>query len=161
MSRSGQVPLHAVAMLAAVLLSIGAGCGPPSGEDAISAETKAATACGKPGTPCDDGNPCTIGDTCSRQHTCVGTPYSCNDGNVCTNDACDGSGGCTFTNNTASCNDGNACTSGDRCSAGACSGVAYSCDDGNACTEDTCDGAGGCTHTLVASCGSCTTVTSS
>jgi len=44
--------------------------------------------------PCDDGNLCTIGDTCQGL-SCVGTPYSCDDGLQCTSDLCDGIGGCT------------------------------------------------------------------
>jgi len=62
---------------------------------------------------------------------CAGTSYSCDDGNPCTDDSCDGSGGCAFSNNAAQCNDGDACTSGDVCGAGVCAGDSYSCDDGS------------------------------
>jgi hypothetical protein len=77
---------------------------------------------------------------------CRGTAYGCDDGNVCTTDVCDGSGGCRFVVNTAPCDDGNACTAGDVCSAGRCSGAPISCDDGIVCTEDSCNPAVGCVH---------------
>lgn len=44
--------------------------------------------------PCDDGNPCTIGDVC-LQGRCEGRQYSCGDPYGCTEDTCDGLGGCT------------------------------------------------------------------
>src|SRR5436190_1899159 len=66
---------------------------------------------------CDDGNPCTFNDKCVKG-LCLGTAYSCNDGNACMTDICDGTGRCRFVANTAACDDGNACTTGDVCSAG-------------------------------------------
>ena len=64
----------------------------------------------------------------------------CDDGNVCTVDAC-ANAACTQTPKAGSaCNDDNACTANDACTAqGACSGVAKSCDDGKPCTADSCD----------------------
>ncbi len=49
---------------------------------------------------------------------------ACNDGNVCTQDAC-GDGFCTSsaTANGSACNDGNACTQNDTCQGGACVGA--------------------------------------
>src|SRR5439155_977727 len=84
--------------------------------------------------------------------------------NVCTDDACNGSGTCAHTPNTASCDDGFFCNgtdtcsggtcthSGDPCAGGAecnntCSEAAHDCHtrartacthDGNACTDDVC-----------------------
>jgi hypothetical protein len=92
--------------------------------------------------PCDDCDACTHTDTCAGG-VCSGTAYGCDDGNVCTTDACDGAGGCGFTNNTLECDDGNACTVSDRCSGGVCQGMP-ACDDGNVCTVDTCDPEIGC-----------------
>jgi len=46
------------------------------------------------GTECDDGKPCTSEDECFNG-LCAGTAYVCNDGLTCTNDSCDGIGGCT------------------------------------------------------------------
>lgn len=42
---------------------------------------------------CDDGKRCTANDRLVDE-TCSGTAYSCHDGLTCTNDLCDGSGGC-------------------------------------------------------------------
>ncbi|MCA9665314.1 MAG: hypothetical protein KC503_06990 [Myxococcales bacterium] len=42
---------------------------------------------------CDDGDPCTRNDRCQAGR-CRGTPYSCNDGLACTDDACRGDGTC-------------------------------------------------------------------
>src|SRR5919108_1355516 len=115
------------------------------GSDALSA--KQPRACRGNGA-CDDGDPCTFNDRCVKG-LCRGTAYTCNDGNVCTNDVCDGRGGCQFIPNMAPCDDGNACTTGDVCSAGRCNGTAIFCDDGNACTTDSCDPARGCVHTAI------------
>ena len=49
------------------------------------------------GTSCDDGQACTHSDRCNGAGGCQGTGYSCNDGDVCTQDSCDGNGGCTHT----------------------------------------------------------------
>ena len=95
------------------------------------------------------------------------------DGNVCTDDTCDGAGACAHPANTAPCDDGLYCNGADTCSGGTCtvhagdpcaggaecnsscqeatdtcfdtSGTACT-DDGNVCTDDTCDGAGACAH---------------
>jgi len=95
------------------------------------------------------------------------------DGNVCTNDRCDGAGACTHPPNSYPCDDGAFCNGADTCSGGSCSlhagdpcaggsECADSCneaaddcydlngtlcaDDANVCTDDVCDGAGACTH---------------
>ena len=51
------------------------------------------------GTVCNDGGTCTYPDQCNGgpSSTCIGTPYTCNDGLTCTADTCDGDGTCTFT----------------------------------------------------------------
>lgn len=48
------------------------------------------------------------------------TAGGCDDGNVCTDDACDPVSGCNHVPNSASCSDGAECTLGDRCSGGQC-----------------------------------------
>lgn len=106
--------------------------------------------CGYPfkdGQPCDDGSACSQKDLCA-QGKCVGNaPLNCNDGNPCTDDACDIAKACTHTNNSAVCVDGDACTADDTCAQGKCvSGAAPNCDDGNACTLDICDKGAGCYH---------------
>ncbi len=117
------------------------------------------------GTPCDDGMFCTVvdacvagactgsGDPCSGGEECStvcneaaddcfdanGTPCV-DDGNPCTDDYCDGAGGCVHVANTAPCDDGLACTSNDTCGNGVCMGAPPSeCDDGNPCTFDICE----------------------
>ena len=97
------------------------------------------------GSSCDDGDPCTIGDTCSTGVCNAGAPLSCNDSNVCTDDACQG-GTCAHTANSAACSDNNACTTGDGCVDKQCVGVDISCDDGNPCTADGCKASSGCVH---------------
>jgi len=62
-----------------------------------------------------------------RRHTCQAGACTgsallqdCDDGNVCTTDACTAASGCSRTHNTAACaSDGNACTT-DVCSGGTC-----------------------------------------
>jgi len=73
----------------------------------------------------------------------------CDDGNVCTTDACAGAAGCTHVNNGLSCNDGNACTQTDTCQGGACAGsnpvvctALDSCHDAGVCNT----GTGVCSH---------------
>ncbi len=95
---------------------------------------------------CNDANACTTVDLCVGG-ICVGkTPPVCNDGNVCTDDACDPDTGCVTAPNTNPCDDGDACTASDVCAGGACGGAPVACDDGNVCTDDSCDGASGCVH---------------
>ena len=93
------------------------------------------------GKDCDaDGSVCTPGDKCAAGVCVAGAQLSCDDQNVCTNDACDPKNGCTHSNNAGSCNDGNACTVGDVCSAGGCiAGALTVCLDGSTCTTDSCD----------------------
>jgi len=127
-------------------------------------------------TPCDDGlfcngtdtcssgdcvhsgNPCGSGTDCARTcneaaANCVagpGTPCT-SDGNVCTNDQCDGLGTCMHQANTISCDDGDVCTLGDTCVDGVCRGdparcgdgivqvlCGEQCDDGNTVGSDAC-----------------------
>ncbi len=122
--------------------------------------------------PCNDGDACTANDNCKKAE-CVGAPLKCDDGIVCTFDACDPGLGCVaIANAAAACNDGNVCTTdtcdikagcahtaaqgtltcddGDPCSgpdvcnAGKCGGAkSGGCDDGNPCTDDACAPGGG------------------
>jgi cysteine-rich repeat protein len=98
------------------------------------------------GTTCDDGNACTD-NTCDGGTTCLSVPTNCDDHDPCTDDSCNPATGCIHTNNTASCDDGNACTTNDTCSAGVCvGGEPPNCNDSNGCTNDGCDPSSGCTH---------------
>jgi len=97
---------------------------------------------------CDDGDACTGGDACDAGQCRGGPPVDCNDGNVCTDDACDRQLGCMYAANAAPCDDNSACTQGDACSDGVCSGVgqcpcADQDEDGYAdCDAPACDPAG-------------------
>jgi hypothetical protein len=87
------------------------------------------------GTACDDGSAATVDDRCLAG-VCGGTqvtkppkrrascPVSCEDGNTCTVDACNGRR-CVHVAlaDGTPCNDGDQLTRGERCSAGLCSGT--------------------------------------
>lgn len=96
---------------------------------------------------CNDGDACTTGDSCAGG-VCVGGPRpDCDDGNLCTDDACDSASGCTHDANTDPCSDDDACTTNDICTNGLCvAGPPADCDDGDACSDDSCDSATGCAH---------------
>ena len=95
---------------------------------------------------CLDGDVCTVADHCEAG-VCVGTLVDCGDDNPCTQDSCDGVGGCINAPVVGVCDDGDACTLGDLCDPlGQCTGdVTLVCDDQNPCTDDSC-GAQGCVH---------------
>ncbi|MCC6620451.1 MAG: hypothetical protein IT385_04310 [Deltaproteobacteria bacterium] len=92
------------------------------------------------GAACDDGVACTVDDACDARGLCAGAPRPCDDGNPCTDDACE-PGGCVGVPRVdAPCDDGDACTRDDACdAAGGCAGATVACDDGDPCTRDTCD----------------------
>jgi hypothetical protein len=99
--------------------------------------------------PCSDGDVCTTGDQCLGGVCKPGLNKECDDGNPCTDDACDPVAGCVHSANAAACDDDNACTVGDHCSKGTCTfDEIINCADTNPCTTDTCDGAAGCIYTL-------------
>ncbi len=112
------------------------GCDPASG---------CTTPAGNDGASCTDTNACTAEDACANG-VCKGSPVVCNDGNPCTDDACDVALGCVAPFNTASCDDGVACTHTDTCVDGNCRGAPTNgdCDDSNPCTVDTCNALTGC-----------------
>jgi hypothetical protein len=72
-----------------------------------------------------------LGDACDP---CL-SDAECDDGNVCTDDACVG-GVCQYTNNTAPCDDGLFCTATDACSGGVCVGSGDPC-AGQQCNDAT------------------------
>jgi MYXO-CTERM domain-containing protein len=100
-------------------------------------------------TICSDTDACSIGK-CNAGTCETGSAVGCNDGNDCTDDACDPvDGGCVGTiDDSNSCFDGNKCTTGEHCLGGKCiAGVTpVDCNDNNACTSDTCDPNTGCAH---------------
>ena len=59
---------------------------------------EAADSCNAPdpeGGPCVDTNACTSGDICAAGVCAGGAPAECDDGDICTTDACDETEGCT------------------------------------------------------------------
>ena len=95
--------------------------------------------------PCSDGDACTTPDTCVGGKCLSGDPISCDDKNVCTDDLCLPSQGCSHSPASGPCDDGNACSGPDLCSGGKCSAQGGTvCDDSNACTSDGCDKQTGC-----------------
>ncbi|NMB77054.1 MAG: DUF11 domain-containing protein [Myxococcales bacterium] len=97
---------------------------------------------------CDDHDACNGPESCV-DHLCHGgTALACDDGNPCTDDACDPTRGCTYTADDGNtCADADTCNGQERCQGGFCQpGEPLSCDDGDACTADSCDPAQGCRH---------------
>ena len=96
---------------------------------------------------CDDGDACTEGDACKDVKCAPGIAKVCDDGKVCTKDACDKAKGCTAEAQPGPCDDGSKCTLADACQGGAClPGAVTLCDDQNGCTNDTCDAKTGCAN---------------
>jgi len=127
-----------------------------------------------PGAPlvCDDGAFCNGLETCNPGSGCeAGTPPALDDGNPCTDDACDETNDIvTHDPNSAPCDDGQFCTAVDQCSGGTCVGSGDPCASNGECndscnestndcavpagtpcgtatglcTDDSCDGSGAC-----------------
>ena len=98
--------------------------------------------------PCDDGTVCNGCEVCGGGTCNTGTPLNCNDGKVCTTDACDPVAACQHTDNTVPCDDNTVCNGHEVCGGGTCNpGTPLNCNDGNVCTSDTCGPASGCVHT--------------
>jgi len=92
---------------------------------------------------CDDGSLCTE-DACNSSTGCTHIPKVCDDGKTCTTDSCDPVKGCI--NTSKDCNDKNPCTVDSCDGKGHCTHVLKNCHDGNACTIDLCNGKGHCIH---------------
>ncbi len=93
------------------------------------------------GTSCADGNVCNGEETCQSGVCTLGTPLTCDDSNVCTDDSCNPSVGCVHTPvpDATSCNDGDPCTINDMCVSGVCRGEVVDSDsDGVADQCDNC-----------------------
>ena len=100
----------------------------------------------------NDGNECQEPGICTVYQcldgACVAGPKSCDDGNSCTEDACQPAVGCTHLPTEGPCDDKSVCTIGDFCYGGSCQPGLDSlvCGDGNVCTNDVCDAKQGCQH---------------
>ena len=95
----------------------------------------------------EDGNPCT--DPACNDGICGTVPNvaPCDDGNPCTDEACSG-GMCVPQFNEDPCDDGEVCTENDVCGLGLCQGTLVDCSDGNDCTTDFCSFGVGCASML-------------
>src|SRR5690606_7843393 len=97
------------------------------------------------GQDCNDGNGCTTSDSCNADGSCSGKPVVCDDGNDCTQDACN-AGTCEFTpvENGTSCDDGSSCTESTSCQSGVCTAdSATVCHDTtNPCVTSSCGDSG-------------------
>lgn len=106
---------------------------------------------------CDDGQKCTPVDLCVAGQ-CAGEVKGCDDGDPCTDDACNSaSGQCNHLGFASAakkvvCAASGGCQGPGQCEAGACLAKSL-CDDGNPCTFDLC-AAGNCSH--LARSGACT-----
>jgi hypothetical protein len=86
---------------------------------------------------CDDGSLCTI-DACNPlTGDCMYATVAINDGDPCTFDACDPATGAIT--HTAGCDDGNLCTIDECILPGGCVNTPIEIDDGIPCTADLCD----------------------
>jgi hypothetical protein len=86
------------------------------------------------GRACDDNDLCTESDACTAEATCQGSPVVCDDGNACTDDACDTAVGCVAqVVEGRSCDDNSLCTDNDVCMA---SGTCRGTETGDCCLGD-------------------------
>jgi len=114
------------------------------------------------GATCGAVDACDVPGRCTgRFDDCVGpADLECDDGNACTQDACDPVSGCVFTpaRQGLACDDGNTCTADDVCGAGVCGGApaddGAACEDGAECTVGTSCQGGECVggNTIEGSC---------
>jgi uncharacterized delta-60 repeat protein len=103
-------------------------------------------------SPCPDDDLCNGDETCDGAGTCdPGIALDCGeDGNPCTEDACDPIDGCVTLPEPVDtpCPDGDVCNGDETCDGtGTCDpGMIFNCDDGDACTQSFCDPVDGCVH---------------
>jgi len=136
----------------------GQGCSPANCDDANPCTTDACVGANcvntavAVGTSCADTTVCNGAETCNATGVCTaGPPPQIDDGNICTDDACDAIAGATHTPRPegSSCPDTTVCNGAETCNAaGTCTaGAPPVVDDGNLCTDDACDAIAGVTHT--------------
>ena len=114
------------------------------------------------GTACNDGEACTHADSCTAGQ-CGGTSAPCSDELECTDDVCDGEGGCSYPPSAGLCLiDGVCFASGDTDPENQCQecnptlateifvnkSTGTACDDGKPCTSGDACADGGCSGTV-------------
>ncbi len=111
-------------------------------------DAKSRKLCRGPAFECDAAEFCDgAGDDCPADARRPAGTACTDDGNICTDDICDGADTCAHPDNSAPCEDGDLCTGPDVCAAGVCtSGDVLSCEDNDLCTVDSCDSATGCVN---------------
>ena len=116
-----------------------AACDPTSGECSFVPRHE--------GFLCDDDDACSVNSKCTEGTCSGGSPVNCNDGNGCTDDACDPGVGCFHVSAEGKCNDGDVCTTDDYCAESVCvGGPALACDDDDVCNgTESCNPQVGCT----------------
>jgi hypothetical protein len=108
--------------------------------------TEATCAPGPCQTAVCDGTMCVRTSTCGAGEMCCANAcvaLGCNDGNVCTLDACDGASGCVHApNDGASCTDGTFCNGAEVCAGTTCGAGTPPCTGSAVCdeTNDVCTG---------------------
>ncbi|MBP7148345.1 MAG: DNRLRE domain-containing protein [Acidobacteria bacterium] len=137
---SGSVTVGADAYLSSAALTVSADAAVGSTFEVTFAAFPDSSLADEAGDPIQHVN----GPACVITVAGCGGAGDCDDGNPCTDDACD-AGTCSHTNNTAPCDDANLCTDDDVCSAGICGGTPISCDNNNLCDgTESCDPQTGC-----------------
>jgi hypothetical protein len=102
---------------------VGGSCndGNPCTNDACTAAGTCTHAPLTDATACSDANQCTSGETCNSGTCSGGSSKTCDDGNECTNDACNPvSGACEFVPGVGPCSAGDACNLTLHCSSASC-----------------------------------------
>ncbi|MCB9740297.1 MAG: SUMF1/EgtB/PvdO family nonheme iron enzyme [Deltaproteobacteria bacterium] len=129
----------------------------PSGQDTVCAintcnsQSGACEMVPQPnGKACVDDGPCSVKSACVDGACKVLQSKQCDDGLVCTDDACDPKIGCVHTANKAKCPDDDPCTKDEVCNDKTCTVAPVVCDDGNICTLDACAKPIGCLHAAAA-----------
>lgn len=116
--------------------------------------------CGMPGfvgscrildddAPCPDADHCNGVETCQGGACVPGEALECEDGDPCTDDTCETTSGCVFTQRPdgSRCDNDSLCDGRETCIRGNCrEGDPPDCDDQNPCTDDFCVPSLGCQH---------------
>jgi hypothetical protein len=120
--------------------------GDPCTDDTCDPATGVCIFTPSPGTACIPLDPCHTDGICQADGTCLGTPIVCNNGDACSEGACNPqTGECVFT--AIQCPSDGPCLVGECVSNLGCIQTRKHCDDGNECTDSFCEAVTGiCQH---------------